>query len=53
MNESELYILGLIGLVVGLLIAYKLYSFIDGSDLVRLRLFWKETNRMSNEFLLK
>lgn len=30
MNERELYILGLIGLVVGLLIAYKLYSFIDG-----------------------
>ena len=29
MNESELYILGLIGFVVGLLIAYKLYSFVD------------------------
>ena len=29
MNESELYILGLIGLIVGLLMAYKVYSFID------------------------
>lgn len=29
MNENELYILRLIGLIVGLLIAYKVYSFID------------------------
>ena len=29
MNENELYLLRLIGLVIGLLIAYKVYSFID------------------------